>query len=1032
MFMTKRFLGAIAFGSLLATGAFVDQAKAMPGFLELPQAARARQLVPAHADIAPSDRGVASDVAHARGLRDFGEMRASSPVEIGLLMRARNEAQLRQLTLDQGNSRSRYYHHYLTTAQFTAYFSPDAGTYARTLATLQRRGFHITATYPNRTFIRAVAPSAVVERYFSTRIHAYFQQGQKGLRYGNVTPAVMPDELKRDVIDVSGLHTIVTMHYPIRFADKNIVMHSAQYQRALAQVRAQYKAGAARRAPVSSARRPFNVPTPLSTATPQANPSPDATESPGTPATDYVSSIGGYDPTIYADAYDYPVQHGYGGRNHGTASVISSDYADSDANLEFSTFKIPRTGKAYRECGDPSGGPTCGGLIGAGDADGESTLDAETIMSLAPAADFYEYLTDNGLSDIGIESDYILANNQNVAEVVNSSFGGCETDDPGFGYATNYIAMEGAALGITYSASTGDTGSTECGTEVTNGAPAEYINISDPSSGTYFTADGGTDFYQLVTCTGVQSACYTEETGWTFGGGGTSVILPLPAWQEPAVAAQTIQAEVGTTGRNTPDVVFTADELPPGCGMDIFLNGSQAAVGGTSVASPMFVAMQAEINQVQKSRNGWVNPGLYVAFMDFNTTTTNFAFRDITGGTNVRYQAVPGYDDATGLGSPIGWNLAAVENGYPGATPRPGTVTPPPAATPVPGSSPSPTPSPTPVPTASPTPHASGTTNVVTTIAGKMCTAPGTSTDATNPELACFANPTAILYVAGGVVDAQTDDTLFLTDFSTGYLRSLDLGSAGTTPGAVVTENNTTWNNATRAKTSGDVPSQLYGLMYASEASASFAGLYVISAGDNAAVQVALPTTPTADTAGTSALKALAGGPAAGAFSIDGAEAGLSSENNGVFYAPVFAGAINDDASATILPTGGNFGMAFDTANTEFYVTDSKQNSITSVIPAALESMATAFVSGAPLNGPKGITYLNQAFYVANCGGNNIIKVTSAGVMSVTAGDGAANELDGDNTGAEFNCPFGITNDGTNLYVTDLSGNTVREITDVQ
>jgi hypothetical protein len=1031
--MTKRFLGAIAVGSLLATGAFVEQAKATPGFLEMPQAAQARALVPAHADIAPSDRGVASDVAHARGLRDFGEMRPSSPVEIGLLMRARNEAQLQQLTLDQGNSRSRYYHHYLTPAQFSAYFSPDRGTYARTLATLQRRGFRITATYPNRTFIRAVAPAAVVERYFSTRIHAYFQTGQKGLRYGNITPAVMPAELKSDVVDVSGLHTIVTMHLPIRFADKNIVMQSAQYKRALAQVRAERAARAkAHDDPrlAANTRHPFNVPSPLGTATPQANPSPDATESPGDPAEDYVNSIGGYDPTIYADAYDYPLQHGYGGRNHGTASVISSDFADSDANKEYSTFNIPRTGKTYRECGDPNGGPTCGGLIGAGDADGESTLDAEAITSLAPASDFYEYLTDNGLSDIGIESDYILANNQDVAEVVNSSFGGCETDDPAFGYATNYIAMEGAALGITYSASTGDTGSTECGTEVMNGAPAEYINISDPSSGTYFTADGGTDFYQLVSCTGVQSACYTLETGWTFGGGGTSVILPLPAWQEPAVAAQTVVAEVGTTGRNTPDVVFTADELPPGVGIDVFINGDQEAVGGTSVASPLFTAMQAEINQVQKSRNGWVNPGLYVAFMDFNTTTTNFAFRDITGGTNVRYQAVPGYDDATGLGSPIGWNLAAVENGYPGATPRPGPVTPPPSPSPTVG----PSASPTPIPTASPTPHASGTTNVVTTIAGKMCPSAGagTSVDATNPELACFANPTAILYVAGGVVDAQTDDTLFLTDYSTGYLRTLDLGSAGTTPGAVVTENNTTWNNATRAKTAGDVPSQLYGLMYASEASASFAGLYVISGGDNSAVQVTLPTTPTADTAGTSSLKALSGTPAAGAFSIDGAEAGISTAGSGTFFAPIFAAAVNDDASASILYNGGNYGMAFDTANTEFYVTDSKQNSITSVIPAALESMATAFVSGAPLNQPKGITYLNSSFYVANCGGNNIIKVTSAGAMSVTAGDGAANERDGDNTGAEFNCPFGITNDGTNLYVTDLSGNTIREITDVQ
>ena len=82
----------------------------------------------------------------------------------------------------------------------------------------------------------------------------------------------------------------------------------------------------------------------------------------------------------------------------------------------------------------------------------------------------------------------------------------------------------------------------------------------------------------------------------------------------------------------------------------------------------------------------------------------------------------------------------------------------------------------------------------------------------------------------------------------------------------------------------------------------------------------------------------------------------------------------------------------------------------------------------------KEITYLSStsSFYVANCGGNDIVKITSAGAMSVVAGYGAPAELDGNNTGAGFSCPFGITNDGTNLYVTDLSGNSIREITSVQ
>jgi kumamolisin len=1023
--MKSRMLGAFAVvSSLVAIGAATPaRANIMP-FLRAPGAPTARAFNTRQAYLSPSDRGVAADVAHARNLRDLGALAPGKPIEIGLLMKVRNQSELEQLTLAQGNRHSPYWHHYLTTAQFTNYFSPDAGTYARTLATLRRRGFRVTATYPNRSFIRASASASTIERYFSTRLHAFYQPKQRGIRYGNVTPAVMPAELKADVVGISGLHSIITMRTPIHFADRNVILHSALYARELALARQHERLVAQQRIDVKAGRKPLNAPTPLSTATPGANPSPDATESPGNPATDYVNSIGGYDPTIYADAYDYPVQHGYGGRGHSTASVISSDFADTDAADEYKTFNIPRTGHTYRECGDPNGGPTCGGLIGAGDADGESTLDALAITSLAPAADFYEYLTDNGLSDIGIESDYILAINQNVADVVNSSFGGCETDDPGFGYATNYIAMEGAALGITFSASTGDTGSTECGTEVTNGAPAEFIDISDPSSGPYFTAAGGTDFYMVASCTGVQANCYTLETGWTFGGGGSSAIVPIPSWQVPEVTAQTVAAEVSTTMRNTPDLVFTADELPPGVGIDVFLNGSQTAVGGTSVASPLWTAMQAEINQVQGSRNGWVNPGLYAAFTQFNSLTTNFAFRDITGGTNARYQAVPGYDDATGLGSPIGWNLAAVENGYTPATPLPSTVTPPPTPTPAPGA----TASPTPVPTIAPTPHPSGTGNVVTTIAGGNCAMPGTSLDGTG-NAACFANPTAILYNAAAAVDAQstTDNTLFITDFTTGFLRAFD-----TTTGAVVTENSTTWNNATRASTAGDVPSQLDGLMLAPEASTSFAGLYVISGGDNSAVQVTLPTTTSANTAAASSLKALSGTPAGAAFSSTGAIAAISATKSGAFFAPVFAGAVNDDASSSILPNGGNYGIAYDTSNAEFYVTDSSKNSITSVVAAAMESMATAFVSGAPLNLPKEITYLNSSFYVANCGGNNIVKVTSAGAMSITAGDGAAKETDGDNTGAEFDCPFGITNDGTNLYVTDLSGNTVRKITNVQ
>jgi kumamolisin len=79
--------------------------------------------------------------------------------------------------------------------------------------------------------------------------------------------------------------------------------------------------------------------------------------------------------------------------------------------------------------------------------------------------------------------------------------------------------------------------------------------------------------------------------------------------------------------------------------------------GGTSVASPMFAALQTEIDQAQNSRNGFVNPRIY----DVGNAAESFAFRDITVGNNGTYFARTGYDNTTGFGSPRGFELAGAE-----------------------------------------------------------------------------------------------------------------------------------------------------------------------------------------------------------------------------------------------------------------------------------------------------------------------------------------------------------------------------------
>jgi hypothetical protein len=106
----------------------------------------------------------------------------------------------------------------------------------------------------------------------------------------------------------------------------------------------------------------------------------------------------------------------------------------------------------------------------------------------------------------------------------------------------------------------------------------------------------------------------------------------------------------------------------------IYWNGSGAAfgfpsgwqgIGGTSAATPLWGAVFALANAssaCQGVRVGFANPLLYAAA----AASYGTAFNDVTAGNNDftgtnggRYPAVPGYDMATGLGSPNAASLVA-------------------------------------------------------------------------------------------------------------------------------------------------------------------------------------------------------------------------------------------------------------------------------------------------------------------------------------------------------------------------------------
>ena len=62
---------------------------------------------------------------------------------------------------------------------------------------------------------------------------------------------------------------------------------------------------------------------------------------------------------------------------------------------------------------------------------------------------------------------------------------------------------------------------------------------------------------------------------------------------------------------------------------------------------------------------------------------------------------------------------------------------------------------------------------------------------------------------------------------------------------------------------------------------------------------------------------------------------------------------------------------------------------------------------------------------------NQLIRkiVISTGVVTTVAGTGGSTgSANGTGTSASFNNPSGITTDGTNLYVADLSNHLIRKI----
>ena len=153
-----------------------------------------------------------------------------------------------------------------------------------------------------------------------------------------------------------------------------------------------------------------------------------------------------------------------------------------------------------------------------------------------------------------------------------------------------------------------------------------------------------------------------------------------------------------------------------------------------------------------------------------------------------------------------------------------------------------------------------------------------------------------------------------------------------------------------------------------------------------------------------------------------------------------FAGSGNansTDGPATTASFYQPFGITSDGYN--LYVAEQSSNKIRKIVisTGAVTTIAGSGTAGstdatgiaASFNQPWGITTDGTNLFVADTINNKIRKIViSTGVVTTFAGSGTAGSTDATGIAATFSHPDGITTDGTNLFVTDSTNNKIRKI----
>jgi subtilase family serine protease len=576
------------------------------------------------------------------------------------------------------------YQKFLAKGQFDQLYAPTNATTSAVTSYLTSEGLSVSPT--NSPFLlRATGSSAQVTSAFRTALTDY--KDPRGIRYfANSKPAYIPAGVESDVTGVIGL-------------TNTIRLHSLATQPATPMVKNGSKsAGASCETGYITKQELFNSVSKGTTFSYGYGGGPGCT---------------GLTPSQTNSIYNAPkASPSTQGAGANAALFELSAYLPSNPE----TWAAHFYGKSYKPHltnVNVDGGPlstscppqdTCRADY-SGDI--EVVADIEQEMAVAPDAHLYVYNAPNDQTGQTSLDEYTAIANDDTADTVSSSWGMCESDaGVAYAQAENTIFKQMALQGQSVMVASGDTGAFDCLVSDGSTAPA----VDDPAAQPWVTGAGGTSLESdnpginphpgkpprgMETVWNVHNLCSTaasspansNEGGYFWcsqatgaGGGGSSEFWSGPSYQRgPGVISSNTAYGSGSCAmahggnapcRQVPDVSANADPYTPyaeyctGTSADINSRCAQVGsgggwfgIGGTSLAAPLWGALVADRDSYQGHRTGNINPLVYRWLA---SDSYHRYFTDITGRgklqqaatNNGLFQTTPGYDQATGVGSP--------------------------------------------------------------------------------------------------------------------------------------------------------------------------------------------------------------------------------------------------------------------------------------------------------------------------------------------------------------------------------------------